>query len=230
MSSKVLALLGVSLSVLTSVGCAGSAIQRDELTALKRYNEQLEREATDLRKFKQAYETLKEEIDLTSTESKMLEDLRTALLEALKGVSVDGGDVQYDPKRGVWTMGGDLLFDSGSIKVTPKGEEVLKKFAETYKGKAVTLRIVGHTDRDPIAKAGTKQLLQFDHNVELGALRACSVFMTLSKHGVAPTRMFVESWGNNNPVAQNDTKTENKKKNRRVEIFILAETVTPGHR
>jgi flagellar motor protein MotB len=33
--------------------------------------------------------------------------------------------------------------------------------------------------------------------------------------------MFVEGRGNNDPVAPNDNVAANKKKNRRVEIFIL---------
>ena len=54
--------------------------------------------------------------------------------------------------------------------------------------------------------------------------------MTLSKYGITQGRMFVESRGNNNPVAPNDTRAENKKKNRRVEIFLVAETGAPQHR
>lgn len=228
MPSKLLFALAVSLVAFASAGC--NTVDRREVDALKAYNEQLEREAAALRKYKDAFETMKDQVTVTETESKLLEDLRLALLEALKGTRIDTGDVQYDPKTGKWTLAGDLLFDSGSFKITPKGEEVLKKFAETHRAKAVILRIVGHTDRDPIKKAGTLQSLHFDHNMELGALRACSVFITLSKHGVAQARMFVESWGNNNPIAANDNQTEHKKKNRRVEIYVLADGAVPQRR
>ncbi len=223
-------LFALSVALLASVGCAGSPQTKQEMEALKAYTSQLEKENADLRKYRQAYESLKQEMDFTGTEAKMLEDLRTALLEALKGIKIDSGDVQYDPKTGKYTMAADLLFDSGSFRITAKGEEVLKKFAETFKAKPVTLRIVGHTDRDPIAKANTKQALHFDHNMELGALRACSVFMTLSKHGVAQGRMFVESWGNNHPVVANDNRSDHKRKNRRVEIFLLTEGGAPPRR
>jgi len=224
MSTKIAWILSLPWVVLASMGC--STVDRREHDALKAYNDQLESENAKLRKYKEMAERMKDEMVVSDAESKLIEDLRVALLQALGGMKIDSGDVQYDPKTGKWTMAGDLLFDSGSFKITPKGDEVLKKFAETYRTKTVTLRIVGHTDRDPIAKAGTKQSLHFDHNVELGALRSCSVFMTLSKHGVVQSRMFVESWGNNNPVASNDTRPENKKKNRRVEIFILGASGT----
>lgn len=228
MPSKFCFAVAASFAVLTAVGCA--SVDPREADAQKAYIKQLEGEAADLRKYKEAYERMKEEMVVTDTESKLIEDLRVGLLEALRGVKIEAGDVQYDPKTGKWTMAGDLLFDSGSFKITPKGDEVLKKFAETYRGKAVTLRIVGHTDRDPIAKVGTKQSLHFDHNMELGALRAVSVFMTISKHGMAQSRMFVESWGNNYPITANDNRLENKKKNRRVEIFVLAEPAAPQRR
>jgi chemotaxis protein MotB len=222
-------LAALSLAILAAVGCASGPSQKD-LDALKAYNEQLERDVADLRKYRDAYDRMKEQLTIGDAEEKMFEDLRVALLEVLKGMKVEGGDVQFDPKTGKWTLAGDLLFDSGSYKLTPKGEEVLKKFAETYKGKPVTLRIVGHTDRDPIQKTTTKGFLIFDCNMELGAVRACSVFMTLAKFGLPQGRMFIESWGNNNPAAPNDHKAENKKKNRRVEIFVVTEPSTPGRR
>lgn len=228
--SRRAAAVALSLAVLGSVGCAGNAQTKQEVDALKAYTSQLEKENADLRKYREAYNRMKDELDLTGTENKMLEDLRTALLEALKGMKIENGDVQYDPKTGKYTLAADLLFDSGSFKVTPKGEEFLKKFAETMKGKPVTLRIVGHTDRDPIAKVNTKKELHFDHNIELGALRAIGVFMTLSKFGVAQSRMFAESWGNNAPVAPNDNRAENKRKNRRVEIYVLTEAGAPPRR
>lgn len=230
MSSRIVAVFGLSAVVLASVGCAGSPQQKQEMEALKGYSQQLERENADLRKYREAYENLKRDLDLTGTEAKLLEDLRVALLAALQGMKIDTGDVQYDPKTGRYTLAADLLFDSGSFKITPKGEEVLKKFAETCKARPVTLRVVGHTDRDPVKKSGTLAALHFDHNMELGALRACGVFMTLSKFGVAQNRMFVESWGNNNPVVANDNRPENKKRNRRVEIYFLAESGAPSRR
>ncbi len=228
MPFKILSGLAWSSLAFASAGC--NTVDRREADALKAYNEQLEREASDLRKYKQAYETMKDQLAVSETESKLLEDLRLGLLEALKGTKIETGDVQYDPAKGKWTLAGDLLFDSGRFKITPKGEEVLKKFAEMHRAKGVTLRIVGHTDRDPIKKADTLQSLHFDHNVELGALRACSVFMTLSKHGVAQSRMFTESWGNNNPIVANDNQAEHKKKNRRVEIYVLADGAVPQRR
>jgi chemotaxis protein MotB len=230
MPSKLLAVLGLSAGILASAGCASNQVSKADYDLLKAHNENLERENNDLRKFKSAYEKLKNEEELISIENRLLEDLRLALLDALKGMKVETGDVQFDSKNNKWTLAGDLLFDSGSFKMTAKGEEVLKKFAETYKSKGVSLKIVGHTDRDPIAKINTKQILQFDHNIELGALRAISVFMTLSKFGFAQGRMFVESMGNNQPIAPNDNKTENKKKNRRVEIFVVADALTPERR
>ncbi len=207
-----------------SVACS-SHVTRDEynrdVSALKTYTAELEKEAQDLRKYRQAYESLKDQLMVDQTEAKMLKDLRIALLNTLQGMKIGTADVQYDPKTGKWTLAGDLLFSSGSWTITQKGEAVLKTFSETYKGKNVGFRIVGHTDRDPIAKASTKRKLHTDSNVELGALRATVVYMTLKKFGLPGNNMFIESWGNHKPVAPNDNRASNKKKNRRVEIYIL---------
>ncbi len=213
-----------TLFAFASVGCS-NYVTRDEynrdVTALTTYVDQLEKEAVDLRKFRQAYDSLKDQVLVDQTEAKMLEDLRLALLTALQGMEIGTADVQYDPKTGKWTLAGDLLFPSGSWEITKKGEAVLKTFSQTYKGKDVGFRIVGHTDRDPIAKASTKRKLYTDSNHELGAIRAAVVRMTLKKFGLPGSRMFIVSWGNNMPVAPNDNRAANKKKNRRVEIFVL---------
>lgn len=226
--SKSLAILGLCAGILASVGCASNSVSQSDYDALKKYNEQLEQQNRDLQKFKSMAERLKDEAELVSIENKLMEDLRMALLDALKGMKVDSGDVIVEGNK--WTLATDMLFDSGSFKMSAKGTEILKKFAETFKGKPVALRIVGHTDRDPIMKTATKTMLHFDVNEELAALRAVSVFMTLKAAGFAQNKMFTESRGNSMPVAPNDNKAENKKKNRRVEIFILTDSTTPERR
>lgn len=228
MSTKLWAILGLSAGILASVGCASSSVSEKDYQALKEYNEQLRKQNEDLLKYKTMAERLKEESELFSMENKLMEDLRLALLDALKGMKVESGDVVVEGNK--WTLATDMLFDSGSFKMSAKGSEILKKFAETFKGKPVTLRIVGHTDRDPIMKTTTKTLLHFDVNEELAALRAVSVFMTLKSAGFAQSKMFIESRGNSMPVAPNDNKAENKKKNRRVEIYVITEATTPERR
>ncbi len=231
MSIRNFAFAGLAIVfTVASLGCSNQITREEynrEITALKTYTDQLEKEAADLRKYRQAYESLKDQIMVDNTEATMLENLRTALLKTLQGMEIGTADVQYDPKTGKWTMAGDLLFSSGSWNISKKGSEVLKTFSETYKGKDVGFRIVGHTDRDPIAKATTKRKLHTDSNIELGAIRAAVVYMTLKKFGLSANNMFIESWGNNLPVAPNDNRASNKKKNRRVEIYILPTSTKP---
>ncbi|MHC4607276.1 MAG: OmpA/MotB family protein [Planctomycetota bacterium] len=141
-----------------------------------------------------------------------------------KWLTAQGGDlsgVKYNPRTGSWTMEGDLLFASGSYTITPEGKKVLKTIAGAYADKPVRMRIVGHTDRDPIKKRPTKDRLITKTNLELSTQRAIAVDLELRKHGISKDRMFVEGRGNNDPVAPNDNVAANKKKNRRVEIFIL---------
>jgi flagellar motor protein MotB len=119
-------------------------------------------------------------------------------------------------------MGTDLLFDSGSDKVSTKGRDILKKFADAHKDRSINFRIVGHTDRAPISRAQTKQLLATDTNLELSALRAIAVMGALKEFGI-PESSFAEcvGKGNREPAVANDRSAQNMKKNRRVEIYIL---------
>jgi len=82
--------------------------------------------------------------------------------------------------------------------------------------------IEGHTDNQPIQYSGWKS------NWELSAARALSVLHYLAdEKGVAPVRLSAIGYGENQPVASNDTK-EGRKENRRVEVVILPKMVKSG--
>jgi flagellar motor protein MotB len=135
--------------------------------------------------------------------------------------------MSFNTKTGAWEMGTDLLFESGSDKISAGGNEILKKFADAHKGRSFNFRVVGHTDRAPITKAGTKERLDTDTNMELSADRAIAVMGALIKFGI-PESSFAEcvGKGNREPCASNDRSAANMKKNRRVEIFVIASSGT----
>lgn len=81
---------------------------------------------------------------------------------------------------------------------------IMKKYPEAK------LVLVGHTDNK-----GTDE-----YNYQLGLLRAQAVKNYMVEHGIAPSRLSVESKGSTEPRVPNTTE-ENCYKNRRVE-FILA--------
>ena len=83
---------------------------------------------------------------------------------------------------------------------------------ETFlnKVKARHIRIVGHTD-----SSGDKQ-----KNKQLSLQRAEAVKHYLMSQNIAATRLSVEGWGDEKPIADNHT-VDGRKKNRRIEFEVL---------
>ncbi len=215
-----------ALSALSSVGCAAT-VSRDQydrdLAAQKEYIESLERQNADYAAKAKALENLEDMNLVARTQDELYQQIADQLKAALGALRHDGEETMtFDAAKGRWTMGTDLLFDSGTWNITAKGMEILKKFAEAHKGKAMRFRIVGHTDRAPIAKGPTKERLETDTNSELSCRRAIAVMGALRKFGSFSESQFeVAGMGNQQPVAPNDKNAANMKKNRRVEIYIL---------
>lgn len=225
--SAVARLSVLSVCLILAVGCRGTFIDKDrydqDVQTLKDYSAALERRNQELEGENAGLRRIADESKLFSTENEFYEQIARQIEQWLRGNQIDAADVSFDPKTGKWTMADDVLFDSGSYSISAKGREILKTFAAGYGDKNIRFRIAGHTDRDPVARDTTRKALPVTHtlNLELSALRAVSVSYELKKNGIVESRMFVEGHGNNQPIAPNDNRKENKKKNRRVEIYVL---------
>jgi chemotaxis protein MotB len=118
-----------------------------------------------------------------------------------------------------------VLFLSGSDKVQPKGEKILKKLIPALKGaKDKRVTVEGHTDNAPIQKALRKV---FPSNWELSAARAVRVVRFLEGQGVDPVRLSAVGYGEHRPIASNRD-AEGKKRNRRIEIVLLPQAKPPA--
>lgn len=108
------------------------------------------------------------------------------------------------------TIESDVLFDSGKATLKSSAKRALNAVAQiissSYGGHRV--RIDGHTDADPIRKSGYKS------NHHLGFERAFAVREYLVSRGVSTDRMYVASFGPNEPRGS-------KEQSRRVEIAVL---------
>jgi outer membrane protein OmpA-like peptidoglycan-associated protein len=78
------------------------------------------------------------------------------------------------------------------------------------KAPKIKLNIIGHTDSD----AGE------EYNISLSENRAKAVAKYLTDRGIAPERLNIIGMGEAMPIYPNDTQ-ENKRWNRRVELFII---------
>lgn len=105
-------------------------------------------------------------------------------------------NVQFESDR--WDVKGDAVEDLNQLV------EIMQKFED------LKLDISAYTDASG----------SFDHNLELSIRRANAVKAYLMNANIAADRLTAKGFGENNPIASNDTK-EGKQKNRRVE-FVLS--------
>jgi K(+)-stimulated pyrophosphate-energized sodium pump len=103
-----------------------------------------------------------------------------------------------------------LLFDTGKSTLKPESQAQLANVAEILKAYPnVDIKLGGYTDNTGNANA----------NLKLSNDRAASVQAELVKLGIADARLDSEGYGQENPVASNDTK-EGQAKNRRISIRV----------
>jgi len=104
-----------------------------------------------------------------------------------------------------------ILFDTGKSSIKAESEEVLKNIVAIlaeYKNSKFT--IDGHTD-----SVGSAAL-----NQKLSEERAYSVMNYLIENGVASSRLSAAGYGEDRPIASNNTR-QGRRTNRRVEINLV---------
>jgi len=108
-----------------------------------------------------------------------------------------------------------VSFESGSADVNPKLYGMLKDLAGVINAAPTSqIRVEGHTDNVPIRNA------RFPSNWELSSARALSVVRYMANNGdVDPARLSAIGYGEYRPIAPNTT-PENRKMNRRIEIYV----------
>jgi len=148
-----------------------------------------------------------------------LEELR----RMASGIGVAPGDVQVLQVEGGYglRLADAVLFDSGKAEIKPEGQAIIASLAEQIvTNEYQRLWVRGHTDSDPVKRAAT--LERFPHgNLQLSVARAIEVAALLKKQpGIEGGKIVVAGFGPSLPVVANDS-AENKKLNRRVEIFVI---------
>ena len=103
-----------------------------------------------------------------------------------------------------------LLFETGKATLEPQSQEQLKNIAEILKAyPAVNIKLGGYTDNT--GKAAS--------NLKLSQDRANSVRVELEKMGIGKDRLVAEGYGQEHPVASNDTE-EGRAQNRRISVRV----------
>jgi len=118
----------------------------------------------------------------------------------------------------VLSLPNTLVFNSGSVRLSPEGMTVLGKIADVLKRYPdYEIRIEGHTDNMQIRPEFQNK---YATNWELSSARATAVIRHLiSSHKMQPLRLGAVGYGEHRPAATNDSE-EGRAKNRRVEFHV----------
>lgn len=132
--------------------------------------------------------------------------------------------VQIIDGKMVVSLGSDVLFGSGSAKLSAAGMEAIKEVTNQLKNiPEKRYQIEGHTDNVPIATA------VFPSNWELASARALNVTRAMIDAGMPANRVSAASYGDTSPVKPNET-PEGKAANRRIAIVVVPDLSTmPGY-
>jgi chemotaxis protein MotB len=189
---------------------------REDKSALEMEKARLEKETAQLEQAKSALERDKAKLLDASRQTQAQHDALVASLSQ----ELKKGELQVRRYKDMLTVevAEQLFFDSGRAALKDSGKAVLKKVADalkSYEDKAI--RVVGHTDNVPIAKAYQKV---FPSNWELSSARATTVVRFLQEAGIEPQRLVATGRAEYAPVAPNDSE-EGRQKNRRIEITLV---------
>jgi len=188
----------------------------DSMEDLREKRVELER---DLRRLRQAEAELSEnlakreaELAVTSTELSNLTGTYDGLVEDLEA-EVASGQIEIEQLReGLrLNLSQSILFPSGSASLNRQGQSVLQTVAARLEELPNDIEVQGHTDN--VALKGPRT------NWELAAERSAQVVRLFANFGIDPRRLTVVSFGENAPIAPNDT-PEGRAKNRRIEIRL----------
>jgi len=109
------------------------------------------------------------------------------------------------------------LFPSGSATVNPAYLETLQRITSALNKVPGRVRIVGHTDDQPIKS------FRFQNNFDLSRERAVSVVSILQQNIDNRGRLSAAGVGSSEPRYRPESTPENRARNRRVEIIHVRE-------
>jgi outer membrane protein OmpA-like peptidoglycan-associated protein len=117
--------------------------------------------------------------------------------------------------RGLIVNLSDVLFDTGSANLKPGAREKLAKVAGIILAHpGLEMAVEGHTDNVGSAS----------YNQQLSERRADSVRDYLVRQGIGPSAVATSGFGEEQPVATNDT-AAGRQQNRRVELVVSGEPI-----
>lgn len=218
--------LGEAQATLQRAEAAGDRAEVGHLAYLAAQEAAVANELAAERVAQQRFEELAEErqdaeLDMRTREAEVARERALTAEQRAEQLEQRLAELQArQTERGmVMTLGGDILFEVDQAELTPGGAQRVARLAEFLRDfPERNVLIEGHTDSTGSA----------NYNLDLSLRRANAVQDFLISHGIEPSRIAARGYGQDVPLAPNDT-AAGRQQNRRVEIVILEEgqTVPP---
>lgn len=143
-------------------------------------------------------------------------------LNASMGSEVQSRDVRISRMQDAIkvSLNDQLLFPSGGWQISEQAKTSIAKVAKILAPhQKNTINVSGYTDSTPIGPELVKQGIT--SNLILSQKRAENVQQFMISQGVNPSLVSAKGYGEENPVASNDT-ADGKAQNRRVELTVAS--------
>lgn len=182
----------------------------------------------DKAKLKESADKLKRalaELEARKAEAdKRVKEFKSLLSKFKKLIDSGKLKVQIQDGRMVLVLPTDILFGSGSAKLSSEGETAIAEVATVLRTiKKKEFQVGGHTDNVPM-----NNNKRYKNNWALASARAMVVVETMIEAGMKGKVLSAASFGEYRPVKSNKTKA-GKSANRRIDIVIVPDLSTlPG--
>lgn len=225
--AKNIRILAVVVAAMWFAGCVSKSTlkERDQQIAL--LEQQALSSAKDRGQLKMTLEDMRKAMDEARAreeeQKKRLQEFQDLTSRFKKLIDAGTLSVRIIDGKMVVSLGSDVLFPSGSAKLSAQGVQTIKGVTSQLASIGKAYQVEGHTDDVPIATAA------FPSNWELASARALTVVKTMIDAGMPTERVSAASFGKFHPVADNKSK-EGKAANRRIEIVIVPDLSSlPGY-
>lgn len=169
------------------------------------------------------YDLYDGEVPLVGGESdnKDISDTAQSMYKGVKEFVKDNNlsdtvDITEDERGVILQLKDSILFQTGESKLKPESKDILNKINTLLKSVPNSIVVEGHTDNVPIHNS------EYDSNWDLSTARAVTVVRYfIEEKGENPSRFSASGYGEYKPLVANNS-DENRSKNRRVNILIVA--------
>ncbi len=176
----------------------------------------------DENEFDPTDQILIEQYLMYEAERKRMAEIQAKVDEFLEANDLEGDIFTSMEERGVVIRFQDsVLFPKSKADLYPESKIILAGLAELMGEIGNPIRIEGHTDDLPI------NTVRFPSNWELSTTRATNVLRFLINEGISGEQLSAVGYGEFRPLVPNHSEAA-RKKNRRVDIVLLRESLILG--